>query len=115
VRRTAGQAHAYEDPLSPDRDEDREDHHPSGNDPIRQPLEHRPHPRENALYVLLWQASAATTGDVILVATLGLAVLHATRDLAVALLDVTQHMARFSEALSTLLVPHEMCDRPGRG
>ena len=39
--------------------------------------------------------------------------LHATRDLAVALVDVTQHMARFAEALATLLVPHQMCDRPG--
>jgi ATP-binding cassette subfamily B protein len=63
--------------------------------------------------IALWQAGAATTGDVILVCTLGLAVLHATRDLAVALVDVTQHMARFAEALSTLLVPHQMCDRPG--
>jgi ATP-binding cassette subfamily B protein len=63
--------------------------------------------------IVLWQRGAATTGDVILVSTLGLAVLHATRDLAVALVDVTQHMARFSEALSTLLVPHELRDRPG--
>ncbi len=63
--------------------------------------------------ILLWQGGTATTGDVILVCTLGLAVLHATRDLAVALVDVTQHMARFSEALATLLVPHQLCDRPG--
>ena len=58
-------------------------------------------------------ARCCNTGDVILVCTLGLSVLHATRDLAVALVDVTQHMARFSEALSTLLVPHQLCDRPG--
>ena len=63
--------------------------------------------------IWLWQRKAATTGDVILVCTLGLSVLHATRDLAVALVDVTQHMARFSEALSTLLVAHQMCDYPG--
>jgi ATP-binding cassette subfamily B protein len=63
--------------------------------------------------IILWQRDAATTGDVILVCTLGLAVLHATRDLAVALVDITQHMARFGEALSTLLVPHQLCDRPG--
>jgi ATP-binding cassette subfamily B protein len=66
-----------------------------------------------AWVVYLWQRKLATVGDVVLVCTLGLAVLHATRDLAVALVDVTQHMARFSEALSTLLVPHELCDRPG--
>ncbi len=62
--------------------------------------------------IVLWQRGAATTGDVVLVCTLGLSVLHATRDLAVALVDVTQHMARLSEALATLLVPHELRDHP---
>ncbi|MGE0750324.1 MAG: ABC transporter ATP-binding protein [Variibacter sp.] len=62
--------------------------------------------------IVLWQQGAATTGDVILVCTLGLSVLHATRDLAVALVDVTQHLARLSEAVSTLLVAHEMEDHP---
>lgn len=60
----------------------------------------------------LWQRGAATTGEVVLVCTLGLSILHATRDLAVALVDVTQHVARLSEALQTLLVPHEMQDHP---
>src|SRR5215831_7540211 len=58
--------------------------------------------------VVLWQRGAVTAGDVVLTCTLGLAVLHATRDLAVALVDVTQHFARLSEALATLLVPHEL-------
>jgi ATP-binding cassette subfamily B protein len=62
--------------------------------------------------LLLWQRGAATAGDVVLVCTLGLSVLHATRDLAVALVDVTQHMARLSEALSVLLVPHGLRDHP---
>ncbi|HLH10339.1 MAG TPA: ABC transporter ATP-binding protein [Methylovirgula sp.] len=62
--------------------------------------------------VLLWQKGAATTGEVVLVCTLGLSVLHATRDLAVALVDVTQHLARLSEAVETLLVPHELHDHP---
>ena len=56
----------------------------------------------------LWQAGQATPGDVILVCTLGISILSATRDLAVALVDVTQHLARFSEALRTLLTPHEL-------
>jgi ATP-binding cassette subfamily B protein len=60
----------------------------------------------------LWENGQATTGDVVLVCTLGLSVLHATRDLAVALVDVTQHMARLSEALATLLTPHELRDDP---
>jgi ATP-binding cassette subfamily B protein len=46
------------------------------------------------------------------VCTLGLSILHATRDLAVALVDVTQHVARLSEALATLLVTHGLRDRP---
>jgi ATP-binding cassette subfamily B protein len=62
--------------------------------------------------VVLWLNGQATTGEVVLVCTLGMSILHATRDLAVALVDVTQHMARLSEALATLLVPHELRDHP---
>jgi ATP-binding cassette subfamily B protein len=62
--------------------------------------------------VRLWQRGAATPGEVVLVCTLGLSILHATRDLAVALVDVTQHVARLSEALQTLLLPHQMQDHP---
>jgi len=62
--------------------------------------------------IRLWQQGAASAGDVVLVCTLGISVLSATRDLAVALVDVTQHMARLSEALLTLLVPHELQDHP---
>ena len=65
-----------------------------------------------AWVILLWRSGAATTGDVVLICTLGLGILHATRDLAVALVDVTQHMARLSEALATLLVPHDLRDHP---
>lgn len=60
----------------------------------------------------LWQHRQVTTGDVVLVCTLGFTILHATRDLAVALVDVTQHMARLSEAIATLLVPHALTDHP---
>jgi ATP-binding cassette, subfamily B, bacterial len=62
--------------------------------------------------IRLWQEQSATAGDVVLVCTLGLSVLSATRDLAVALVDVTQHVARLSEALATLLSPHELRDHP---
>jgi ATP-binding cassette subfamily B protein len=62
--------------------------------------------------IMLWQHGGATTGDVVLVCTLGLSILNATRDLAVALVDVTQHVARLTEALSTLLLPHELRDHP---
>ncbi len=62
--------------------------------------------------VRLWEAGQATAGEVILVCTLGLSILSATRDLAVALVDVTQHTARFAEALQTLLVPHQLSNHP---
>jgi ATP-binding cassette subfamily B protein len=62
--------------------------------------------------IVLWQNGLSTAGDVVLVCTLGLSILHATRDLAVALVDVTQHIARLSEALATLLLPHRLRDQP---
>jgi len=62
--------------------------------------------------IILWQDAMVTTGDVVLACTLGISVLHATRDLAVALVDITQHVARLSEALATLLVPHDLRDHP---
>jgi len=65
-----------------------------------------------AWVIMLWQKGGATTGDVVLVCTLGLSILNATRDLAVALVDVTQHVARLTEAIATLLLPHELRDHP---
>jgi ATP-binding cassette subfamily B protein len=62
--------------------------------------------------IVLWQRGSASTGDVVLVCTLGLCILSATRDLAVALVDVTQHFARLTEAIATLLLPHELRDHP---
>jgi ATP-binding cassette, subfamily B, bacterial len=62
--------------------------------------------------IMLWTQGEATTGDVVLACTLGLSVLQATRDLAVALVDITQHIARLSEAVATLLIPHELRDHP---
>jgi ATP-binding cassette, subfamily B, bacterial len=62
--------------------------------------------------IVLWQQGTATTGDVVLACTLAISVLSATRDLAVALVDITQHVARLSEAVATLLVPHDLRDHP---
>ncbi|HYB70062.1 MAG TPA: ABC transporter ATP-binding protein [Candidatus Bathyarchaeia archaeon] len=60
--------------------------------------------------IVLWQRGEASTGDVVLVTTLGFTILYATRDLAVALVDVTQHRARLAEALATILVPYTLRD-----
>ncbi|MES2194292.1 MAG: ABC transporter ATP-binding protein [Pseudomonadota bacterium] len=65
-----------------------------------------------AWVIVLWQNGGASTGDVVLVCTLGLSILNATRDLAVALVDITQHVARLTEAVATLLQPHELRDHP---
>jgi ATP-binding cassette, subfamily B, bacterial len=62
--------------------------------------------------ITLWRRGEATTGEVVLVCTLGLSILNATRDLAVALVDATQHVARLTEAIATLLLPHELTDHP---
>ncbi len=59
-----------------------------------------------------WQHGHATPGDVVLVITLGFTVLHGTRDLAVALVEMVQDWARLGEALHALLVPHDMPDNP---
>lgn len=60
--------------------------------------------------LMLWSEGRATTGDIVLVSSLGFTILHGTRDLAVALVDVTQHVARLAEAVQTLLEPHGMPD-----
>jgi ATP-binding cassette subfamily B protein len=62
--------------------------------------------------IMMWTQGEATTGDVVLACTLSISVLSATRDLAVALVDMTQHIARLAEAVATLLVPHELRDHP---
>jgi ATP-binding cassette subfamily B protein len=61
----------------------------------------------------LWDQGRATSGDIVLISSLGFTILHGTRDLAVALVDVTQHVARLAEAVKTLLEPHGMPDREG--
>jgi ATP-binding cassette subfamily B protein len=62
--------------------------------------------------VLLWRAGRVTTGDVVLTTTLGFTVLHASRDLAMAIVDLVQHYAKLGDALRVLCLPHEMRDAP---
>ncbi len=62
--------------------------------------------------VIMWQQGRATAGDMVLISSLGFTILHGTRDLAVALVDLTQHIARLDEALDALLTPHELPDAP---
>jgi ATP-binding cassette, subfamily B, bacterial len=62
--------------------------------------------------VSLWRAGVVTTGDVVLTTTLGFTVLHASRDLAMALVELVQNFARLGDAVKALAVPHEMEDSP---
>jgi ATP-binding cassette, subfamily B, bacterial len=62
--------------------------------------------------VLLWRAGSISTGDVVLTTTLGFTVLHASRDLAMAMVDLLQHFAKLGEAVKVLGLPHEMVDAP---
>jgi ATP-binding cassette subfamily B protein len=63
--------------------------------------------------VVMWQHGQASPGDLVLICSLGFLILHSTRDLAVALVDLTQHVARLEEALGALLVPHTLTDSEG--
>jgi ATP-binding cassette subfamily B protein len=49
----------------------------------------------------------------VLICSLGFTILHGTRDLAVALVDLTQHTARLGEALASLLIEHDLPDAAG--
>lgn len=63
--------------------------------------------------IMLWQNGQASVGDLVLLTALAFTILHGTRDLAIALVDLTQHVARLEEAIGALLIPHELPDRPG--
>jgi len=52
--------------------------------------------------VELWRMGRITTGDVVLTTTLGFTVLHASRDLAMALVDLVQHFAKLRDAFPEL-------------
>ena len=63
--------------------------------------------------ILLWQRGQASVGDLVLTTALAFTILHGTRDLAVALVDLTQHVARLEEAIGALLVAHDLPDKEG--
>jgi ATP-binding cassette subfamily B protein len=60
--------------------------------------------------VELWRRGEISTGDVVLTTTLGFTVLHASRDFAMALVDMVQQFAKLGEAVQVLGLPHEMQD-----
>ncbi len=57
--------------------------------------------------VVLWRMHRATTGDVVMVTTLGFLILNCTRDFAFSMVEAMKHVTRLSETLDHLLAPHE--------
>jgi ATP-binding cassette subfamily B protein len=60
--------------------------------------------------ILLWKAGSVTAGDVVVVSTLVFRILHGSRDLAVALVEIEQHVNYLGETLRVVGVPHEVVD-----
>jgi len=56
------------------------------------------------------ETRADLDGDVVLTTTLGFTVLHASRDFAMAMVDMVQQVAKLREAVQVLGLPHEMRD-----
>ena len=55
----------------------------------------------------LWEIHKATLGDVVMVTSLGMVIINATRDLTIAFVDISQHFAKLSDSLETILIPYE--------
>jgi ATP-binding cassette subfamily B protein len=62
--------------------------------------------------LMLWRQGRASVGDIVLATTLGFTVLHASRDFAMAVVDLLQHFARLGEAIRELGLPHEIVNEP---
>src|ERR1700733_15372481 len=60
--------------------------------------------------VELWNRGEISTGDVVLTTTVGFTMLHASRDFAMAMVDMVQQFAKLREAVQVLGLPHEMQD-----
>jgi ATP-binding cassette subfamily B protein len=58
----------------------------------------------------LWADGAISMGDVVVCGSFTLALLQASRDLAVALVEMMHHWTRVAEAVTTLTLPHDMPD-----
>ncbi|MET0314072.1 MAG: ABC transporter ATP-binding protein [Hansschlegelia sp.] len=60
--------------------------------------------------VVLWEQGSISAGDVVVVSSLVFRILHGSRDLAVALVEIEQHVNYLGETLRVVGVPHEVTD-----
>ena len=59
-----------------------------------------------------WSSGAITTGDVVVISTMTFRILHGSRDLAMALIDVSQQFSYLRETLDIIGVPQTLSDAP---
>lgn len=62
--------------------------------------------------IVKWQAGAVSAGDVVVVSTLVFRILHGSRDLALALVEIEQHVNYLAETLRVIGARHEVVDAP---
>lgn len=62
--------------------------------------------------VSLWQRGSVTPGDVVMVSALTFRILHGSRDLAFALVGITQQLGAVADTLRIIARPHDVPDRP---
>lgn len=60
--------------------------------------------------IRLWTQGEVTAGDVVLVSALTFRILHGSRDLALALVDTSQHLGAIGETLGIIAQPHGLPD-----
>jgi len=63
--------------------------------------------------VTLWSRGHASPGDVVVVASLTLRILHSSKDMALSLVDVAQHVGFIEETLAVVAKPRTVADQPG--
>ena len=62
--------------------------------------------------IQLWQAGRITPGEVVLVSALTFRILHGSREMALALINSTQHLNQIAETLRLIGRPRAVADRP---
>ncbi|MCB8820520.1 ABC transporter ATP-binding protein [Microvirga rosea] len=62
--------------------------------------------------VRLWSNSSITPGDVVVVSALTFRILHGSRDMALALVDMVQQFGFIDDTLRVIGQPQTVCDRP---
>ena len=62
--------------------------------------------------ILAWRAHNITPGDVVVISALTFRILHGSRDLAFALVGMSQHFGAIAETLRVIAKPHDVLDPP---